>query len=166
MLYLAGFEARPERSRMKHPRRPIIVAVLFIIASVVFLTMFRVALVHGDSMLPTYRDGQMVLVNRLAGGAGTWRRGDVVLVRVGNDVLIKRVSKLPGETLSRMESEQFTRSSMWFEPTKDQANPLRVPPGSLVVLGDNKAVSDDSRAFGPVPFKDVTGIVVNAPPLR
>ena len=35
--------------------------------------------------------------------------------------------------------------------------PVRVPRGSLFVLGDNRANSADSRAFGAVPARDVIG---------
>ena len=40
---------------------------------------------------------------------------------------------------------------------------LFVPKDYLVVLGDNIRNSEDSRVFGPVPIRDVLGVVVNSP---
>jgi signal peptidase I len=37
--------------------------------------------------------------------------------------------------------------------------PYPVPDGRLFLLGDHRAVSVDSRAFGPVPATDVVGTV-------
>jgi len=39
-----------------------------------------------------------------------------------------------------------------------------VPAGSIVVLGDNRAASADSRLFGHVPIECVLGYVMNASP--
>lgn len=115
-------------------------------------------------MLPTYKDGQMVLVNRLPGFASRLKHGDVVLVRANNEILIKRVYKLPGEILNRSESWMFNNSKDYFEPTHKNDAPLKVPADFIVVLGDNAAVSDDSRSFGPVALTDVVGLVLNSPP--
>jgi hypothetical protein len=40
---------------------------------------------------------------------------------------------------------------------------LTVPGNKIAVLGDNSKVSEDSRAFGPVPIQAVLGLVVAAP---
>lgn len=150
---------------LKPPRRrQIVAAVMFIVLLVFLLTEFRLASVHGDSMLPTYKDGQLVLVNRLPGYSSRLSRGDVVLVRANNDILIKRVYRLPGETISRAEAWRFGGVKEYFEPTHNLDVPLRVPNGFIVVLGDNAAVSDDSRNFGPVALTEIVGKVMNAPP--
>ncbi len=150
---------------MPRKRRQIFISVVFVALLAFFLTVFRVARVQGDSMLPTFKSGQMVLVSRLT---GPLKRGDVVLVHHGDDILIKRVARLPGETLTAHEAEDFDMSVQedFFEKTGDLDRPLRVQQGQIVVLGDNPAVSDDSRMFGPVFLGDILGRVVNAPPKR
>src|SRR5689334_21138089 len=57
---------------------------------------------HGPSMTPTYGDGQLLLVNRLAYRfGGEARRGDVVAItlRGGQAVLVTRIIALPGERI-------------------------------------------------------------------
>ncbi len=149
---------------MSRARRQLLAAALFLVFVIVLLTTFRVAVVHGDSMLPTYHNGEIVFVTRLGNDL---KHGDVVLVQVpSHEVLIKRVFRLPGETIDATDAPLFNRVAEYFDPTHDPKAPLKVPPGYIVVLGDNRAVSDDSRNFGTIPTKDILGRVMNAPPLR
>ena len=100
------------------------------------------------------------------------KTGDVVLVRHGRDVLIKRIYRLQGEEIdvrvtAFLHSSDSSNLSDYYEqsPSKNSALPrLTVPQGYVVVLGDNGPQSEDSRQFGPVPIRDIIGKVVNAPP--
>jgi signal peptidase I len=86
--------------------------------------------VHGDSMRPTYRPGDRLLVVRRLPGRRA-RAGAVVVVRdprVPGRVLVKRV-------------EAWTDEGVW-------------------VRGDDGGHSTDSRHFGPVPADRVMGTVV------
>src|SRR5688500_9663084 len=56
--------------------------------------------VIGASMTPTYRDGTVNLVNRLAYSRRTPKRGDVVVLHDGDDLILKRIIAVPGETVS------------------------------------------------------------------
>lgn len=146
----------------------------FVALVIFFVTTFRLGVVRGDSMAPTYLNGQVVLVRRRHSFSAPLRRGDVVLVRKGRDVIIKRVYRLPAEAIddtfpdvlaySRLNSltdyyEQETTTTPRGVQTR-----YTVPAGYIVILGDNLRVSEDSRIFGPVPISDVLGTVVNAPP--
>jgi signal peptidase I len=153
---------------MNRTRRQIIAVAVFLLVAGYFGFTYRVAVVRGDSMIPTYSDGQYVLVNRLFQWTGGLHKGDVVLIRKGNEVLIKRVAYLPGEVLRGREARPFFRSVEFFDrpspAESEDRRSLKVPADSVVVLGDNRAVSEDSRLFGPIPLSDVLGRVVNAPP--
>ena len=146
-------------------RRHYVFAAVFLLVLAFLLTSFRVTVVHGDSMLPSFKNGQMVIVNRLSSLHNRWQRGDVVLIEAGNDLLIKRIRFLPGEVLSPEDAALFLDVSQYFE-SADQFGTLRVPADRVVILGDNLAVSDDSRRFGPLPLSSVYGYVMNAPPAR
>jgi signal peptidase I len=160
-------------------RRQLIAVSIFLVVVLVFTFTFRMAVVHGDSMLPTFRDGQLLLVNRFHAINGPLRRDDVVLAKMNNDVIIKRIAYLPGDIIRAPEAFRFRRVLEFFEvvrepvPPGEQSGPnerpgmermsLKVPPGFVVLLGDNRRNSEDSRTFGPVQVSDILGRVVNAP---
>jgi len=157
-------------------RRQIAFVALFLVVVVLFMTMFQMGVVRGQSMEPTYVNGQVVLVQRHNGFSHPLHRYDVVLLRHDRDVLIKRIYRLEGEeltdTLYPYTARQARRSRVvdYYEQDPPIALPggppprLFVPKGYVVVLGDNIRNSEDSRAFGPVPVRDILGVVVNSPP--
>jgi signal peptidase I len=129
-------------------------------------------------MLPSIAMGDHVVINTLAYGValGPWtlgsgpvKRNDVIAFghRDGDDVrvLLKRVIGLPGETVLIRAGAIFVGGTPIQDPLsilRDQADmkPLHIPTGTVFVLGDNRAESDDSRLFGPVPLASVIGKAV------
>jgi signal peptidase I len=100
------------------------------------------------------------------------KRSDVIVVRKDNDVIIKRIYRLPGEEITDPSLLQMTYehelADYYEQPLVEKERKLFqrlfVPEGYLAVLGDNPRVSEDSRMFGPVPLRDVIGVVVASPP--
>lgn len=120
--------------------------------------------VVGHSMEPAFHHGDRVLVRRVP--AERLRVGDVaVLGHPDTDELrelallagpvppwvVKRVAALPGDPVPASV------------PAEGRGT---VPPGRLVVLGDNTDHSTDSRMWGPVPDDRLLGVVLRrmAPP--
>lgn len=156
-------ERNTRQSRYPEPmahRRPLYTAIAMLLVVIALNAMFEVVTVDGDSMMPTLRNGQIVIASRRTGPV---RRGDIVLVRRGRDILVKRVAYLPGEELAPLDRPLFRQCSDFFEKGKS-ADSVRVPASRLVVMGDNRANSDDSRRFGPVPVADIVGRVTAALP--
>jgi signal peptidase I len=123
--------------------------------------------VVGRSMEPTLRPGDRVLARRVP--LGEVRAGDVVVVvapaamTAGHPtppgdgergLLIKRAYAVPGDPVP-----------VDRVPLLRQRPEREVPPGHLVVLGDNPPFSYDSRECGYIPERDVLGVVVR-PRLR
>ncbi|MET7301344.1 S26 family signal peptidase [Embleya sp. NPDC005575] len=112
--------------------------------------------VRGSSMEPAYRDGDRVLVTRGSRPAP----GRVVVIaharpgRSASDArtrtwLIKRVAAVPGDPVPRDGVAALA------------AVPERhVPPGKLVLLGDNPDASLDSRQMGYFAADRVLGTVM------
>ncbi len=154
-------------------RRQALFVAVFLVVVFLFVFTFRLGIVRGDSMLPTYQNGQPVLVRRRNALSPALKRGDVIVLRKGRDVIIKRIAYLSGEEVKSLEllNASYLRDLLdYYEQPPSAQKPgliprIFVPEGFLVVLGDNPRVSEDSRFFGPVPLRDVLGSVVNAPPL-
>ena len=119
-----------------------------------------VVTVSGSSMEPTYHDGDRLLAVRRS--AATLRTGQVVvadlltrlpgltsqsvaasLYQSGHRQVIKRIAAVAGEPV----------------PPGVDAAPT-VPPGMLVLLGDNPEGSVDSRQYGYVAAEQVIGVVL------
>lgn len=102
-----------------------------------------VVTVVGISMQPTYQPGDRLLVRRCA--LDEVPRGTAVVLTFDDPpFLVKRVVALPGDRVPA------------GIPVPDRV----VPPGHLVVLGDNGAHSSDSRMRGYVPADELVGTVV------
>ncbi len=97
-------------------------------------------------------------------------RGDVIVFHHPDDTgadLIKRIIGLPGDTirlsggkvlLNGKELDEPYTSNAPTEPYGDiRKTTWTVPEGELFVLGDNRARSSDSRAWGMVPVDNVVG---------
>lgn len=151
------------------PRRQTVLIGVFLLLVVLFLMFFRMGVVRGESMLPTYVDGQVVLVSRRHSYSPPLRHNDVVLLRKDRDVIIKRVFRVEGEEIDESFPYVLQRTLLsdlgdYYEhKTEGGRTHYYVPKGYIVVLGDNLRVSEDSRFFGPVPVRDVLGTAVAAP---
>lgn len=134
--------------------------------------------VQGSSMAPTLRDGQRVLVNRLAYRLHPPRTGDIVVFRrpippgaaqgPAAD-FVKRVIATGGETVSMRDgvvSIDGRRLAEPYLPTRwrghDDLRAITVPAGQVWVMGDNRDGSLDSRFFPTrfVPLRSIQGRAV------
>ena len=103
--------------------------------------------IASESMAPTLRSGDHVLVDKLHyRGTDDVERGDTVAIEDGRLAVNGRPRVEP-------YADQRAIDSVYFGPVK-------VQPGTVFVLGDDRANSIDSRSFGGVPTRDVVGRVV------
>ncbi len=126
-----------------------------------------VAIEDGPSMQPNLYRGDQMLTEKISYHFHPPRRGDVVVVdRPGNQkTLVKRVIAVAGETIEVRGGHAWVNGQPIDEPWVEQFGgpgygPEVVPEDHVFILGDNRAVSHDSRAIGPVPVDAVRGHVV------
>jgi signal peptidase I len=101
------------------------------------------------------------------------RRGDVVIFRYPEDRsqdFIKRVIGLPGDEILIRNKNVYINGKPYRDPhevhkdpqteqgLRDNFGPVRVPPGSYFMMGDNRDNSRDSRFWGFVSDADLVGL--------
>jgi signal peptidase I len=123
--------------------------------------------VDGISMEPTLKDGEFVLINKLAYKWGEPGLGDVIVFHFPRDPeqeYIKRVIGLPGNTVNITNGKVYINGDVLEEPyinaKPDYQSQWQVPEEHLFVLGDNRNNSSDSHRWGPVPMEYVVGKAV------
>lgn len=137
-------------------------------------SLYSPAVVRGDSMAPTLKDGAVLWVNRLYYRTSTPAPGEVIVFRRPDGIYIKRVYAGPGQTFhyvslgpartdmvgplreARLEQARQIYTGQW---SSLRVNRMLVPGDAVFVVGDNWDNSVDSREFGPVPLADIIGRV-------
>ncbi len=141
-----------------------------VVALVVKTFLIQAFYIPSESMVPTLKVGDRVLVNKLSYRTGDVERGDIVVfarpggpAADGIEDLIKRVVALPGETVEGRDGDVYIDgqplAEPYLQPEVDTSPfPLyTVPEDHVWVMGDNRDASDDSRRFKAVPLDDVVG---------
>lgn len=93
--------------------------------------------------------------------------GDIAVIHMGDELWIKRIIGLGGDTIRIERGKVFVNGKKLDEPyvsadnnlKKEDYDEITVPDGYIYFLGDNRDVSNDSRARGCVPESSVMGIV-------
>ncbi|PJN87124.1 signal peptidase I [Bacillus sp. mrc49] len=156
-----------------------------VIIAVIAATLIRYFLlapivVDGNSMMPTLKDTDRMIINKISYSIGEPKRFDIIVFHApeGKDY-IKRVIGLPGEKVEYKNDTLYVNGKAYAEPYLDEnkkklidggalTEPFTlsevigretVPKGHLFVLGDNRRLSKDSRydSVGVVPYDKVLG---------
>jgi signal peptidase I len=138
------------------------IAVLCVLALAFFM---RTPQVSGLSMAPHIDSGEIVLINTMAYRFGRAARGDIIAFHHDQPtpaIFIKRVIGLPGDRVAIDKGRVIVNGTPLDEPyvryPDGRSFPqVTVPEGTLYVLGDNRADSDDSRFWGFVQQDQVLG---------
>ncbi|MFC7442431.1 signal peptidase I [Laceyella putida] len=154
------------RRRRRIRAREWTVAVLLAVSLAVMIRIFvfEPFNVVGPSMQTTLETGNLILVNKLVYRFGEPRRGEVVVFHAPHHKdYVKRVIALPGETVEAKNNKILINGKIMEEPylvaemrTRD-FDLVKVPPGKVFVLGDNRLDSTDSRVIGPIGMSAIVG---------
>src|SRR3989344_4464517 len=144
---------------------------------VVYIFLVQPHQVKGSSMFPTFKDGEYLLTDKV-----TFKRrlpvyGDVIVFKAPineNYDFIKRVLAVAGDQIMIKGGKVYVNGKLLPEylseggylPTEYTTQPgqfmregqvYSVPEGSIMVIGDNRNHSSDSRDWGPVPLENIVG---------
>jgi len=172
-------------SIIKEYAEAIIIAIL--IALFIRTFVVQAFKIPSGSMKPTLLVGDHILVNKFIYGVkipfvrktmipvDSPRQGDIVVFIYPEDRskdFIKRVIGVGGDTVEIKNKQIFINGKPYKDSVggytddrvypgsmqpRDNFGPVKVPPESLFVMGDNRDQSYDSRFWGFVDLKDVTG---------
>jgi len=133
--------------------------------------------VKGASMEPSFYDKEYLIIDEISYRFHEPTRGDIVVFRYPRDpeeYFIKRVVGLPGEKVQIKDGSVYIYNDKYPDGTKLEESylpadvktyalnedPTILSSTEYYVLGDNRNASKDSRSFGAVDQKFLTGRVL------
>jgi signal peptidase I len=141
----------------------VLVTVIFLVRQFALLPIK----VMGPSMLPTYQDRGVNVVNRLAYVSRGPQRGDVVAIRFSGPsvMLMKRIVGLPGETVAFHGGRAVINGKLLDEPyikypSDWELAPVTVGADYFFVVGDNRSMPPELHVFGETERKRIVGKVL------
>jgi signal peptidase I len=151
------------------------IAVIAIVAVFLVRTfLVQPFLVSGTSMVPNFSNGDYVLVDELTYRIRPPERGEVVVFHDPEDYstyFIKRIIGLPGEQVTiASDTIMVVNASHPAGFTLDESylpngvitsgtETYALSSSTYLLLGDNRPASYDSRSWGPLPAKNIVGLV-------
>ncbi len=164
-------------SRIAPPLSPAYLIILFFMAwwiSVGILVYFKDDIlgidlykISGDSMNPTFTQGNYVLIDTWAYQHQEPRRGDIVLFKLDHrkPAIIKRIRARSGDRIiynrshfsvdtSKTPENNSTHNGRYYDRKITQET---VANGHYFLLGDNLKRSQDSRLFGSISKETILG---------
>ena len=152
----------------RDPARTLMRAVVWIVILVVLRTYVLLPIrVEGVSMLPTYKENGVHLVNCLAYLSHPPQRGDVVAITfTGRSLMLcKRIVGLPGEIIAFHQGhieingtpldEPYVKASCnWDHPAE------RIGPDEYYVVGDNRSMDFENHTQGRASRSKIVGKIL------
>lgn len=161
-------DEKSRHGRRKKAVRALSALVVAVAVAVIISTMFMPVLkIYSSSMEPTLEKGNIIVAVKKS----SVKRGQLTAFYVGNKTLVKRVIAGPGDWVNIDENGNvFVNKKLLDEPylterSKGESDikfPYQVPESRYFVLGDNRAISMDSRSgyIGCISDDQIIGKVV------
>ena len=160
------------------------------IALLIRFTIVEPRFIPSLSMYPTFEVGDQLAVEKVTKRIKPFYRNEVVVFNPprafqeimeqnygnptrGKEALIKRIVAVEGDKVEVKKGKLFVNGELQEEPyvaedAEYQFGPVVVPPGNVLVLGDNRNHSLDGHIWGFLPENNVIGraVFVYWPPWR
>lgn len=144
--------------------------VSFAVSAFIIIFLYQPVKVEGTSMMPVLDDQERVFINKFIYRLGPISRGDIVVFHYPRDTsksYIKRVIGVAGDRV-RIEDGRVYVNDVALNETYVPSEyfdwrsypEVQVPANSYFVLGDHRNLSNDSRDFGPVDSRFISGKAV------
>ncbi|MDR3085116.1 MAG: signal peptidase I [Christensenellaceae bacterium] len=167
-------EAIREERRAQLRENIVFIAQLVMVVAIGLLLrryVFTLTVVSGSSMQETLQDHQVVAVERLSYLLGEPKPGDIVICHYPGDSThnyVKRIVAMEGDTIAIRDGKTYLNGSEVFEdfisyPSNYdylEYETMPLPAGKVFVMGDNRAISKDSRSVGLLSLEEIQGRVV------
>lgn len=137
---------------IKISKTPFMIAIIVLVTWYISSNWIQFALIQGDSMLPTYHNMQLVLIDK---HSTEFKYNDVIVFSNDelNATMIKRIIAMPGDTIQIVDGIVYVNNIPSPLITEDQplsysgiaSSPLYLSEDEYFVLGDNLTESKDSR---------------------
>ena len=126
--------------------------------------------VSGESMFPTFHDGEYLIVDEFSYITGDPKRGDVIVFRYPGDTkrfFIKRIIGMPNEEIiindgkiviiNQENKDDLTLDEPYVKENFNTSSTFKTKDKEYFVMGDNRNKSSDSRTWGMLPNKLIVG---------
>lgn len=152
-------EKNPNKKTIGQELIGLLIHIIIILVICYFIVTFvgQRTVVSGDSMMPTLKDGDNLIVDKLSYRWKDPERFDVVVFDYQEDrYFIKRIIGLPGETVQIMNGQVYINGILLESDLYGNeimlnagraAEPIIVGEDEYFVLGDNRNGSKDSRSY-------------------
>lgn len=156
----------------RRPKRTLVRLVPVLVLGLIAVLFFRFVLtpvrITGISMVPTFEDGSIRFLNRLAYLHGEPQRGDIVGIRYSGDhtLLAKRIIGLPGESVCFQHGKFYVNGKPLDEPylkypcANWQSEPKTLGPNEYYVVGDNRTMPINYHDHGAADRRRIIGKIL------
>ena len=147
------------------------ILVALVLAIVLYLFIMTPHEVVGNSMHPTYKNGEMLMANKITYRVSEPKRGDVIIFKFSDTQdFIKRIVGIPGDEVMIKDGKIYINNELLDESKYLQSSvitnggsylhegqSITIQDNEYFVCGDNRTNSSDSREFGPITQDKIKG---------
>jgi len=147
------------------------ILVALVLAIVLYLIIMTPHEVVGNSMHPTYKNGEMLMANKVTYKVAEPKRGDVIIFKFSDKQdFIKRIIGIPGDEVMIKDGKIYINNELLDESKYllstvitnggsylHEGQSITIQENEYFVCGDNRTNSSDSREFGPITQDKIKG---------